>query len=1192
MFKSLFVVFVINLLFILNLQGQDPLETRVANQIFSQLNELGLASEDVAELKISDRVFTRHNGATHLYLQQYLDGTPIHNALIHATVTRDGKVLVTGNRLIKNIRENRINRSVSLSAQDAVLRAVYYIEPSMDRNSIQVHFIEQRTDGVSVFSMPEFASDEITVKLMYYPVQGNLVAAWNVEIDPAHKADHWSYGIDAQTGALIHSVNYTTYCSFDINSFSHNPGMMAHDRCTAHDHLHTRSSKSIVGSGYLVFPFPAESPSHGEQAIAEGPLDETASPFGWHDTDGVEGPEYTFTRGNNVHAYMDRLGNNSVSDPEPDGGSSLQFLFPYDGDLEPDSLSDAATVNLFYTNNMMHDIAYRLGFDEQAGNFQENNYDRGGKANDYVRAEAFDGSGENNANFSTPRDGNNGRMQMYLWTRSNQLRAEIEEPLQIAGLYDAGKADFGLNMDVNKRTGQVALALDNTSFPDLGCQQLSSAVSGKIALINRGSCEFGRKVLNAQNAGAIGALVCNVAGIDGGNGEELLTMAPGAVGAGVTIPALLLKKSTCDLIRNAIANGDNVKMTMGLKTFTGPLKRESSFDNGVIAHEYTHGITTRLTGGPDNSSCLSNPDINNDGSPDGEQMGEGWSDFFAIAFTVREGDLGTDSRGIGTYVTGQQTTGKGIRNYPYSTDMSINPITYDFIKGRNVPHGVGEVWAVTLWDMYWKFIELYGFDPTWESTESGNFKAMQLVMDGLKLQPCNPGYIDGRDAILLADEINFDGTHNCLLWEIFARRGLGYFAEQGDPFNHNDGKENFDVLPTCIEALKFYHESGFIVEPGSTIDVTFRAVNHKKESVTNVKIRETLPAGLSYVTNSSNFEVSNDGDLLEFNLGNLSSLEEKTVSFKLKADPDIYSSSVFKDEMEEDNGDWVGINSIGSETFWELVDFFPKSKEYSWYCPESFVESDMSLYMFSDPILVEGENPAFSFYHSFDTEVQQDGGFVEYSTDGGSTWLQFTEEKMILNGYTGNLSYSAVPIPGLKAFSGSSNGYIKSYIDLDFLKGSEVSFAFRFATDASVVADAGYPGWFIDDVEVINMKKYRREVCMSSDDSEDICLVNDVLIGTQTGTSTQNTDAGILSFSVIPNPASTYLTLLINSTSSETARIRIIGQDGRSHLQQFVSLHEGQQKIHLSNLDLPAGIYYFQLITGNTQRITPLVIQK
>src|SRR5204863_8219160 len=77
--------------------------------------------------------------------------------------------------------------------------------------------------------------------------------------------------------------------------------------------------------------------------------------------------------------------------------------------------TDAAVVNLFYWNNYMHDYLYRLGFDEAAGNFQQQNFTGQGQGGDPVIADAQDGSGTNNANFSTPPDGQSGRMQMFLW---------------------------------------------------------------------------------------------------------------------------------------------------------------------------------------------------------------------------------------------------------------------------------------------------------------------------------------------------------------------------------------------------------------------------------------------------------------------------------------------------------------------------------------------------------------------------------------------------------------------------------------------------------------------------------------------------------------------------------------------------------------------------------------------------------
>ena len=90
---------------------------------------------------------------------------------------------------------------------------------------------------------------------------------------------------------------------------------------------------------YNVFPVPAESPIHGTRELVEDPADSDASPFGWHDTNFEEGAEYTITRGNNVHAYLDLDADNTSNGDEPDGGEELIFDFFYEDGLEPDTLT-------------------------------------------------------------------------------------------------------------------------------------------------------------------------------------------------------------------------------------------------------------------------------------------------------------------------------------------------------------------------------------------------------------------------------------------------------------------------------------------------------------------------------------------------------------------------------------------------------------------------------------------------------------------------------------------------------------------------------------------------------------------------------------------------------------------------------------------------------------------------------------
>jgi hypothetical protein len=121
-----------------------------------------------------------------------------------------------------------------------------------------------------------------------------------------------------------------------------------------------------------------------------------------------------------------------------------------------------------------------------------------------------------------------------------------------------------------------------------------------------------------------------------------------------------------------------------------------------------------------------------------------------------------------------------------------------------------------IWDMTWDLIDANGgtIGDVYTGT-SGNNIAMQLVLDGMKLQPCNPGFVDGRDAILLADRLSNGGANQCLIWEAFARRGLGVSAVQGSSNNVNDGVEAFDIPASCgvLSASDVDADSNFSIYP-------------------------------------------------------------------------------------------------------------------------------------------------------------------------------------------------------------------------------------------------------------------------------------------------------------------------------------------------------------------------------------------
>jgi hypothetical protein len=205
-----------------------------------------------------------------------------------------------------------------------------------------------------------------------------------------------------------------------------------------------------------------------------------------------------------------------------------------------------------------------------------------------------------------------------------------------------------------------------------------------------------------------------------------------------------------------------------------------------------------------------------------ERAGEGWSDFYALVLTATADQVGTDAVGVGTYASFEPIDGPGIRPFPYSTDMAVNPFTFGDIGGQAIPHGVGSVWCTMLWDLYWAFVERDGFDPDLYNGTGGNITALQLVTEGMKMQPCSPGFVDARDGILAAD----NGANTCLIWSVFARRGLGVSASQGDSNIVGDEIEAFDVPASCdciAGSISDQPESTYVC-PGDTAIFTVTAV--------------------------------------------------------------------------------------------------------------------------------------------------------------------------------------------------------------------------------------------------------------------------------------------------------------------------------------------------------------------------------
>lgn len=546
-----------------------------------------------------------HNGLIHIFTRQVINGIPVMNGL--------GQLNMDNNNNIISSSDSFWNGEVPVVESKPMPKAKAVIK-----------FLKAMGEGgPPVTNAPDENAEQMWV------VNGKEIKlSWIFEVQIGDFDHVLEVAIDAGNGHILQCLDLVVG---DEDLFEENEGSGR------------KLAQTTESAKYRGWGVPNMTPDLGDSELHIDPQVPEASPLGWHAISSSQ--TFRDTRGNNVFAQENSR--NEAGFPPENGyrpesksaGIDFDFDMNFNNDPADGENLDATITNLFLMNNIMHDLLYTYGFDEGSGNFQINNFEKGGNGNDAVVANSLDGSGTNNANMYTPADGFAPRMRMYRWNFSP--------------------------------------------------------------------------------------------------GED----------------------------------------------------KPSSLDGTVVAHEYVHGLSNRLTGGPQNSGCLS--------SLDAGGMGEGWSDYVGIMMSINEASQFEESHGVGGWLVG----GVGIRRYPYTTDMSVNPLTFDDINiARSMGvHAIGTIWASILYDMSANLVADFGFNEDIyqcqncsAENQGGNKVALQLVIDGMKLQPCNPSFIDARDAILMADEVDYEGVHQCSIWRSFARRGLGIFAS-----DTSVASESFCVPDEC-----------------------------------------------------------------------------------------------------------------------------------------------------------------------------------------------------------------------------------------------------------------------------------------------------------------------------------------------------------------------------------------------------------
>jgi hypothetical protein len=296
----------------------------------------------------------------------------VFGAETNFNIAANGAILSYGTSFLPDAKA-AVNRSAPiLGAVDAANAAAANVGLEITEPLTAVE-VRAGPDQETVLTEGGVAASPIIAKLVYQPVgPEELRLSWQIDLEEASGQHLWRMTVDAETGEVLNKEDYVDHDQWDAPS-NHVAPRRQLQKAEAHPlgmaSLLLSSMSVIDGSSYRVFALPKESPNDGPRTLVFNPADSTASPYGWHDTNATAGPEFTITRGNNAQAYLDQDANNAAdAGADADGGAGLAFDFPADLGEHAQNYRQAVTTNLFYWNNVFHDVMYLRGFNEASGN--------------------------------------------------------------------------------------------------------------------------------------------------------------------------------------------------------------------------------------------------------------------------------------------------------------------------------------------------------------------------------------------------------------------------------------------------------------------------------------------------------------------------------------------------------------------------------------------------------------------------------------------------------------------------------------------------------------------------------------------------------------------------------------------------------------------------------------------------------
>jgi len=490
-------------------------------------------------------------------------------------------------------------------------------------------------------------------------------------------------------------------------------------------------------------------------------------------------------------------------------------------------------------------------------------------------------------------------------------------------------------------------------------------------------------------------------------------------------------------------------------------------------------------------------------------MGEGFGDFHAMLLLTEEKDalmVGNEEHGlphsVTTYVESFVT---GIRPYPYSTDMDVNPSTFaDVALYPGEVHAPGSVFSNMLWEAY---VGMINSDS--HTFAEANSLMKDYLLAGYKMMPIAPTFVEARDAILAAAFANEPADAEIIL-AAFAKRGMGLGAVAPSRFDtefldivESDKTElsSFEVIGQQLNANYEGLTSGYcsndnILDKGETGTVSFTILNRGSVFYTDLvakievvgdhditlandgmttfaSLNPTMTSASTPIELILNEAMTTDSIELKISFPELEDGVTEDYSFTTTVNYDfaerelegssqtqnmntISAFNDFKENVMIGGAGAVGTASLGA---WSADD------NYLWLNNNEY-PTDVAYETKKMLVGFEASDFQITWYQYYDLEATWDGGVVEVSIND-DVWIDVTEVggQFVVAGYPGVIdSRAESPLADRAAFTGFNQGWERVTFGQS-LNGNQVQFRFRIASDSNTKA----AGWLIDDITFDNI---------------------------------------------------------------------------------------------------------------------------